>query len=237
MHTSLPIAHLQRAPTHQKIAFFLLPAGSAWKKSWNPENAQKIRQVKKVFCSFGYNISFRRGWKMVLFCSVPLCDSLIIIANHDCWQSSARSLLKFQWIYFLFNSFTYIRRFFVHFIHSSIYFTHNHEFLRYPTWTSHCNLSLGIFLRSREREWGPLFWPLILVLLPCPYSTPELTELPYNGGYWTETKLNLRQKRTANYQKYNQMVTWKTLVAILDLGMPFSIAAMTGRFGVVGTRL
>ena len=52
-----------------------------------------------------------------------------------------------------------------------------------------------------------------------------------------ETKVNLRQKRIANYQKYNQVVTWKTLFAILDLGMPFSIAAMTGRFGVVGTRL
>ena len=29
MHTSLPIAHLQRARMHQKIVFFLLPAGSA----------------------------------------------------------------------------------------------------------------------------------------------------------------------------------------------------------------
>ena len=94
-----------------------------------------------------------------------------------------------------------------------------------------------MFSRSREKEWGPLFWPLLLVLLLRPYSTPELIELPNNGGYCTETKENLRQKRIANYQKYNQMVTWKTFFATLDLGMPFSITAMTGRFGVVGTRL
>ena len=94
-----------------------------------------------------------------------------------------------------------------------------------------------MFSRSREREWGPLFWPLLLVLLLRPYSTPELIELPNNGGYCTETKVNLRQKGIENYQKYNQMVTWKTLLAILDLGMPFSNTAMTGRFGVVGTRL
>ena len=94
-----------------------------------------------------------------------------------------------------------------------------------------------MFSRSREREWGPLFWPLLLVLLLRPYSTPELIELPCNRGYCTETKVNLRQKGIENYQKYNQMVTWKTLFAILDLGMPFSITAMTGRFGVVGTRL
>ena len=29
MHTPLPIAHLQRPRMHQKIVFFLLPAGSA----------------------------------------------------------------------------------------------------------------------------------------------------------------------------------------------------------------
>ena len=99
------------------------------------------------------------------------------------------------------------------------------------------NVTSAYFRAVEKREWGPLFWPLLLVLLLRPYSTPELIELPNNGGYCTETKENLRQKRIANYQKYNQMVTWKTLFAILDLGMPFSIVAMTGRFGVVGTRL
>lgn len=99
------------------------------------------------------------------------------------------------------------------------------------------NVTSAYFRAVEKREWGPLFWPLLLVLLLRPYSTPELIELPCNRGYCTETKVNLRQKGIENYQKYNQMVTWKTLFAILDLGMPFSIVAMTGRFGVVGTRL